>query len=161
MWVSSRRPCRSESWHFSEVLVKEQKANWVSSASQLTTGFPAALHLLETSPHFQMFTDLQPYSHISSCWTSRLRDASAGSWEGRVPNPRSKTDTWADMGKAAPAALQGQRAVVGKWSRHGAGKVLRKPSFLESEYGSRGLTIGGEIYHLLYRCSVLQFEMKL
>lgn len=78
IWLISQRPGRSESWHYSEVLIKEQKAKWVSSSLQATTAVPAALHLLETSSTCHCtFRCSQTYSltHIPSCWTSILWDA--------------------------------------------------------------------------------------
>lgn len=43
----------------------------------------------------------------------------------------------------------------------GRGNVTKNLPFVGSEYGSRGLTLGGEICDMLYRCTVLQFERKL
>lgn len=41
------------------------------------------------------------------------------------------------------------------------GKCLKSLPFVESEYGTRGLTLGGEIHDVHYRGGVLQLERKL
>lgn len=65
------------------------------------------------------------------------------------------------QGKGSSSTPGSTALCWGSGTDMGQGKWYKNLPFVESEYGSRGLTLGGEIYYMLYRFSVLQLERKL